>query len=88
MLQIPEQDLSCKLFKFILAYEESKRKWSFFRKKKKAGEEELKKNEGTILKFVKNASAKETEEVSSHTKSLPQAETQEEEVYLEQNKTK
>jgi len=57
---------------------------AFFRKKKKARVEELKKNEGTILKFVKNASAKETEEVSSHSKSLPQVET-EEEVYLEQN---
>ena len=59
-LQIPEQDLSCKLFKLIFAYEESKRKSSFFRKKKKAREAELKKNEGAILKFVKNASAKET----------------------------
>jgi len=59
---------------------------AFFRKKKKASEEELKKNEGAILKFVKNASAKETEEVSSHSKSLPQVETEEEEeVYLEQN---
>ena len=59
---------------------------AFFRKKKKAREEELKKNEGAILKFVKNASAKETEEVSSHSKSLPQVETEEEEeVYLEQN---
>jgi len=48
---------------------------AFFRKKKKDREEELKKNEGAILKFVKNASAKETEEVSSHSKSLPQAET-------------
>ena len=37
------------------------------------------------MKFVKNASAKETEEVSSHSKSLPQIETEEEEVYLEQN---
>jgi len=35
VLQIPEQDLSCKLFKLIFAYEESKRKWSFFRKKRK-----------------------------------------------------
>ena len=35
------------------------------------------------MKFAKNASAKETEEVSSHSKSLPQVET--EEVYLEQN---
>ena len=58
---------------------------AFFRKKKKAKEEELNKN-GTILKFVKNASAKETEEVSSHIKSLPQVETEEEEeVYLEQS---
>ena len=74
------------MFKLIFAYEESKRKSSFFRKKKKAREAELKKNEGAILKFVKNASAKETEEVSSHSKSLPQVETEEEEeVYLEQN---
>ena len=51
---------------------------------KKAREEELKKNEGAILKFVKIATAKETEEVSSHSESLPQVET-EEEVYLEQN---
>ena len=51
---------------------------------KKAREEELKKNEGTILKFVKIATAKETEEVSSHSESLPQVET-EKEVYLEQN---
>ena len=58
---------------------------AFFRKQKKAREEELKKNEGDILKFVKIASAKETEEVSSHSKSLPQVETEEEEVYLEQN---
>ena len=51
---------------------------------KKAREEELKKNEGAILKFVKIATAKETEEVSSHSESLPHVET-EEEVYLEQN---
>ena len=57
----------------------------FLRKKKKAREEELKKNEEAILKFVKNASVKETEEVNSHSKSLPQVETEEEEVYLEQN---
>jgi len=57
----------------------------FFRKQKKAREEELKKNEGAILKFVKIASGKETEEVSSHSKSLPQVATEEEEVYLEQN---
>ena len=36
------------------------------------------------MKFVKIATAKETEEVSSHSESLPQVET-EEEVYLEQN---
>jgi len=30
VLQIPEQDLSCRLFKLIFVYEESKRKWSFF----------------------------------------------------------
>ena len=59
---------------------------AFLRKKKKAREEELKKNEGAMLKAVKNASAKETEEVSSHSKSIPQVETEEqEEVYLEQN---
>ena len=58
---------------------------AFFRQKKKAREEELKKTEGASLKFVKNASAKETEEVSSHSKSLPQVETEEEEVYVEQN---
>ena len=57
---------------------------AFFRKQKKAREEELKKNERAILKFVKIASVKETEEVSSHSKSLPQVET-EEEVYLEQS---
>ena len=51
---------------------------------KKAREEELKKNEGAILKFVKIATAKETEEISSHSESLPQVET-EKEVYLEQN---
>ena len=36
------------------------------------------------MKFVKIATAKETEEISSHNESLPQVET-EEEVYLEQN---
>ena len=36
------------------------------------------------MKFVKIATAKETEEVSSNSESLPQVET-EEEVYLEQN---
>ena len=55
----------------------------FFRKNK-AREEELKKNKGAILKFVKIAAAKETEEISSHSESLPQIET-EAEVYLEQN---
>ena len=60
---------------------------AFFRKKKKAKEEELKKNEGGILKFVKIASTKDTEEVSSHNRSLLQVET-EEEVYLEQNNNK
>ena len=85
MLQIPEQDLSCKLFKLILPMKRVKESGAFFRKKKKAREEELKKNEGAIFKFVKNASAKETEEVSSHSKSLTQVETEEEEVYLEQN---
>ena len=51
---------------------------------KKAREEELTKNKAAILKFVKIATAKETEEVSSKSESLPQVET-EEEVYLEQN---
>ena len=60
---------------------------AFFKKKKKAREEELKKNEGAILKFVKIASTKDTAEVSSHNKSLLQVET-EEEVYLEQNNNK
>ena len=36
------------------------------------------------MKFVKIATTKETEEVSSHSESLPQVET-EEEVFLEQN---
>ena len=36
------------------------------------------------MKFVKIATAKETEEVSSHSELLPQVEA-EEEVYLEQN---
>ena len=36
------------------------------------------------MKFVKINTAKETEEVSSHSESLPQVETKEE-VYLEQN---
>ena len=60
----------------------------FFRKKKKAREEELKKNEGAILKFVKIASTKDIEEVSSHNKSLLQVATEEEKVYLEQNNNK
>ena len=51
-------------------------------------EEKLKKNEGAILKFVKIASTKDTEEVGSHNKSLLQVETEEEEVYLEQNNNK
>ena len=51
---------------------------------KNAREEEVKKNERAILKFVKIATAKETEEISSHSESLPQVET-EKEVYLEQN---
>ena len=55
-----------------------------FLEKKNAREEELKKNEEAILKFVKIATAKETEEVSSRSESLPQVET-EEEVYPEQN---
>ena len=60
-----------------------KKSGAFFRKKK-TREEKLKKNEGAILKFVKIATAKETKEVSSHSESLSQVET-EEEVYLEQN---
>ena len=60
-----------------------KKSGAFYRKKI-AKEEELEKNKGAILKFVKIATAKETEEVSSHSESLPQVET-EEEVYLEQN---
>ena len=40
-------------------------------KEKKVREEELKKNEGAILKFEKIATAKETKEVSSHDESLP-----------------
>ena len=52
----------------------SKKRGAFFRKKK-AKEEELKKNEGAILKFIKIATAKETEEVSSDSESLPQVET-------------
>ena len=57
---------------------------AYFRKKKKAGEEELNKNEGAIRNFVKIASTNETKEVSSRSESLPQVET-EKEVYLEQN---
>ena len=60
----------------------------FLERKKKAREEELKKNEGAILKLVKIASTKDTGEVSSHNKSLLQVETKEEEVYLEQNNNK
>ena len=60
-----------------------KKSGAFFRKKK-VREEEIKKNVGAILKFVKIATAKETEEISSHSESLPQVET-EKEVYLEQN---
>ena len=51
---------------------------------KKTREEEVKKNEGAILKFLQIATAKEAEEVSSHSESLPQVQT-EKEVYLEQN---
>ena len=61
-----------------------------FRKKKKAREEELKKNKGAILKFV-NISlqsslslAKERNEVSSFSKSVPHTET-EKTVELEQS---
>ena len=54
---------------------------------RKAREEELKKNEGAILKFVKIATAKETEEVSSHSESFPQVET-EGEAKLEQTSSK
>ena len=53
---------------------------------KKAREEQLKQNEGVILKFVKIATAKETEKVSSHSESLPVPQVEmEEEMYLEQN---
>ena len=53
-----------------------------FRKKKKAREEELKKNEGAILKFVNISlqsslsSANERDEFSSFSKSLPHTETE------------
>ena len=50
------------------------KKVELFLEKKKAKEEELKKNEGAILKFIKIATAKETE-VSSDSESLPQVET-------------
>ena len=56
-----------------------KRKWSFFQKKKRR-EEELKKNEGVILKFVNISlqsllsSTNERDEVSSFSKSLPHTE--------------
>ena len=55
---------------------------AFFRKKKKAREEELKKNEGVILKFVNISlqsslsSANERDEVSGFSKSLPYTETE------------
>ena len=61
-----------------------------FSKKKKAREEELKKNEGAILKFVNISlqsslsSANERDEVSSFSKSLPHTET-EKTVKLEQS---
>ena len=61
-----------------------------FEKKKKAREEEVKKNEGVILKFVNISlqfalsSANEREDVSSFSKSLPHTET-EKTVKLEQN---
>ena len=53
-----------------------------FRKKKKTGEEEPKKNEGAILKFVNISlqsslsSANERDEFSSFSKSLPHTETE------------
>ena len=61
-----------------------------FRKKKKAREEELKKNIGAILKFLNISlqsslsSANERDKVSSFSKSLPHTET-EKTVELEQN---
>ena len=60
------------------------------KKRKKAREEELKKNEGAILKFVNISlqsslsSANERDEVSSFSKSLPHTET-EKAVELEQS---
>ena len=63
---------------------------AFFRKKKKAREEELKKNEGAILKFVNFSlqsslsSPNERDEVNSFSKSLPHTET-EKTVDLEQS---
>ena len=68
----------------MLPIKRVKKSGAFFRKKNKAREDVVKKNEGAILKFVKIATAKETEEISSHSESLPQVET-EKEVYLEQN---
>ena len=61
-----------------------------FRKKKRAREEELKKNKGAILNFVNISlqsslsSANERDEVSSFSKSLPHTET-EKTVELEQS---
>ena len=61
-----------------------------FKKKKKAREKELKKNEGAILKFVSISlqsslsSADKRDEVSSFSKSLPHTET-ENTVKLEQS---
>ena len=54
---------------------------AFSRKKKKAWEDKLKKNEGTILKFVNISlqsslsSANKSDEVSTFSKSLPHTET-------------
>jgi len=58
----------------------SERKWMFFQKKEKFKEEELKKNEGAILKFVNISpdaiSPNEMDEVSSAStsKSIPEVE--------------
>ena len=73
------------LRKVSLPIERIKESGAFFRKKK-VREEELKKNEGTILKFVNISlpSANERDEVNSFSKSLPHTET-EKKVELEQS---
>ena len=78
------------LRKVSLPIKRVKKSGAPFRKKKKVREEELKNNEGAILKFV-NISlqpslslANERDEVSSFSKSLPREET-EKTVELEQS---